>query len=243
MSRSRAVLIGGASRVASAIVQKLAEGGHDIVLGYRSGKDAAEECAESARRHGVLASTYQFDLQDESSVLGFVDAIGSDPIDVLVHAAGAFNEAELQDTTQDMFLSQFKTNASGPAILTSALRKQLTASDHPDGACVVFFGDIHAEMVPRGGATAYLVSKSATHALVRLLAIDLAPIRVVGIAPGVVAWPDRWSQSRRSDSLQRVPLGREGTSEDVARLVAALVDDTGYLTGTIIPLDGGRHLR
>ena len=243
MSRRRAVLLGGSSSIGSAIAQELAARGYDLFIGFRHGLDAAEACAGIAREHGAQARTMHFDFQDDATTKALVKELGEDPIDVLVHAAGAFQEADLQDTSEDMFIAQFKANAIGPALLTSRLSRQLAASSQRDGACVVFFGDVHAEMVPRSGATAYLASKGATHALVRLLALELAPTRVVGIAPGVVSWPQDWPEQRREEYLRRVPLAREGVPEDVARLVGALVEDAGYVTGTIIPLDGGRHLR
>lgn len=243
MSRPRAILVGGASRVGLAVAKELASRGHDVIIGYRSGHEAAEACADAVRGNGVAASTHQFDLEDDASIRDFAELVGPEPVDVLIHAAGAFEEAALEDTSEQMFVEQFKVNASGPALLTAALRERLAASTSRDGACVLFFGDIHAEMVPRSGASAYLASKAATHALVRQLAIELAPTRVLGVAPGVVSWPEDWTQQRRLEYLQRVPLGREGTPDDVARLVGALVQDAGYVTGAVIPLDGGRHLR
>ena len=243
MSKRRAVLIGGSAKVAPAIARELAGRGYEIIVGFRSGRETAEVCMEISREKGVDARAMHIDLQEAASVESFSRELGEEPVDVLVHAAGAFEEADLKDTTEAMFLEHMRTNAIGPALLTERLRSRLAASDQRDGACVVFFGDIHAEMVPRPGATAYLTSKAATHALVRMLALDLAPTRVVGIAPGVVSWPDDWPVQRRQRYLEHVPLGREGTPEDVARLLGALVEDAGYVTGTIIPLDGGRHLR
>ena len=107
----------------------------------------------------------------------------------------------------------------------------------------MLFGDIHAEQRPRAGAASYLLAKSATHGLVKLLAVELAPVRVLGIAPGVVSWPDDWSAARREAYLREVPLNRAGTPEDVARLAGALLEDATYVTGVMLPLDGGRHLR
>ena len=71
----------------------------------------------------------------------------------------------------------------------------------------------------------------------------MSPVRVYGIAPGVIGWPDDWSSERREKYLERVPLGRAGGPEDTVRLVKALVDHSAYVTGMVIPLDGGRHLR
>jgi pteridine reductase len=65
---------------------------------------------------------------------------------------------------------------------------------------------------------------------------------VNGIAPGVVEWPEGYPESEREKYLKRVPLGRPGTPEDVAKLVEFLVMDGSYVTGQIIPLDGGRSI-
>ena len=76
-----------------------------------------------------------------------------------------------------------------------------------------------------------------------LLAVELAPVRVFGMAPGVIAWADDFDESRREEYLKRVPLGRAGTVEEAASLARALVESATYTTGIVIPIDGGRHLR
>ena len=108
---------------------------------------------------------------------------------------------------------------------------------------VILFGDIQARLRPRPGATPYLMGKAAVESLVPLLAIDLAPTRVLGISPGVIAWAEEFDQARREKYLERVPAGRAGTVEEAASLVMSLVDGATYTTGIVIPIDGGRHLR
>ncbi len=217
--------------------------GIHLLLGYDRGIDSAHKCAAACREAGAEVEVAHIDLSDQKSIKEFLAALDEHPIDVLIHAAGAFSEVEWADTDADHLVNQFMINAAGPALVTQGCESRLRASHHPDGGCVIFFGDIHADMVPRGGATGYLVSKSATHALVKLLAIEMSPVRVYGIAPGVIGWPDDWSSERREKYLERVPLGRAGGPEDTVRLVKALVDHSAYVTGMVIPLDGGRHLR
>jgi pteridine reductase len=113
----------------------------------------------------------------------------------------------------------------------------------PGGPAVIFFGDVHALHRPRAGATPYLAAKAAAEGLVGLLAVELAPIRVMGISPGVVGWPDDWPEDRRASYLKRVPLGRAGTAGEAAALARSLIIDATYCTGVVIPIDGGRHLR
>src|SRR5207245_3934090 len=90
---------------------------------------------------------------------------------------------------------------------------------------------------------AYSASKAALGSLTRGLARALAPdVTVNGIAPGVVEWPEDYPQGEREKYLKRVPLSRPGTPEGVANLVHFLVSEGSYITGQIIPLDGGRSI-
>jgi NAD(P)-dependent dehydrogenase (short-subunit alcohol dehydrogenase family) len=91
--------------------------------------------------------------------------------------------------------------------------------------------------------SAYCASKAALVNLVYSQSRQLAPdVTVNGIAPGVVDWPEHYSEEFRNQYLTRVPLGRSGTPMDVARLVHYLADEGSYVTGQIIRLDGGRSI-
>jgi len=97
---------------------------------------------------------------------------------------------------------------------------------------------------PRRNLAAYNLSKAAATELVRTMARELAPeVRVLGIAPGVVAWPDDVPDDEIREYESRIPLGRSGKPADAARLVRFLIsNEAAYLTGEIIRLDGGRSL-
>jgi pteridine reductase len=106
--------------------------------------------------------------------------------------------------------------------------------------------DIHAMGLPRSGFSAYAMSKAALVELIRSLARELAPrVRVNGVAPGVVAWPEEGYEADEEAQrayLKRVALERAGTPEDAAAAVAWLALDATYVTGQVIRLDGGRSL-
>ncbi len=88
-----------------------------------------------------------------------------------------------------------------------------------------------------------MVSKGALETLTRTLARALAPeVNVVGLAPGVAAWPQHYDQATRDRLTARIPLRRAGTPDDVAAAVEFLLRDGDYITGVILPIDGGRHL-
>jgi pteridine reductase len=102
--------------------------------------------------------------------------------------------------------------------------------------------DILAEK-PMASHAVYCASKAALWNLTMSLARELAPdVTVNGIAPGVVEWPADYPQAEREKYLRRVPLGRAGTPEEVARAVLFLCAPGGYVTGQVLRLDGGRSL-
>lgn len=139
-----------------------------------------------------------------------------------------------------------RVNALAPLLLTKHLAPLLTRSAMPGGGCVVCMCDIHAMGRPRTDFAAYSMSKAALAEMVRSLARDLAPgARAVGVAPGVVEWPDEGHESDEDSQqayLKRVPLERAGTPEDAAEMIRWLALEATYVTGQVIPLDGGRSL-
>ena len=107
---------------------------------------------------------------------------------------------------------------------------------------VVNICDIAAER-PWSDHLAYCASKAGLVAATKALARALAPdIQVNGVAPGIAIFPDSYSDDLRRRLVSRVPLARPGTPEEVAVLVRFLVESADYITGQIIPIDGGRSL-
>ncbi|MBZ0173377.1 MAG: SDR family oxidoreductase, partial [Phycisphaerales bacterium] len=134
-----------------------------------------------------------------------------------------------------------------PLALSAALAGALASSPLPGRGAIVAMLDIHAEGLPRAGHAAYAMSKAALGAMVRSLAVDLAPsVRVNGVAPGVVAWPEVGPEAdptMQERYLSQVPLGRAGAPQDAAGAVAFLALDAAYTTGHVLRVDGGRSLR
>ena len=242
-----AIVIGVTSRTGREVARRLLREGWTVTVTARRsdrGTEVAEALSEEAGVTGRIAGVEEVDLQDEASIDSFLDGRREDTVlDLLVVAGAPFQEQTIDSWTMRDFLEQSAAQAAGPALLASGLREALERSTRSDGGVVVLFGDIHARLRPRSGATPYLLGKAALESLVPILAIDLAPTRVFGIAPGVIAWAEEFDQSRRDRYLERVPLGRPGTVEEAASLVMALAEDLTYTTGIVIPIDGGRHLR
>lgn len=247
-SRPTALVTGGARRVGRAICLALARRGCDVHLTYRtSGPEAKTLCSDLAEL-GVAGVAHKVDFSDPETVSGFAARTAQDlaRLDVLVHNASIYGPTPLGEIGPAEAVRHYTVNALAPLLLTQGLRARLESSILPPGAGVIAMCDIHAMGRPRGRHAAYAMSKAALGEMVASLARDLAPrVRVNGVAPGVVAFPDTGPESdpeMQRRYLSRVPLGRSGTPEEAAEAVRWLALDASYCTGQIIRIDGGRFL-
>lgn len=247
-NRPIAVITGGAKRVGRAIAMALARSGCDIVLMYHTSVQEASDCAQELRSIGASVRLVRLDLSDLKSV----DAVGAGlardlpRLDVLVHNAAIYGATRLEELTPETAERFARINSIAPLLLTRHLAPRLSESARAGGGSIVAMLDIHAMGRPRAGYSAYAMSKAALHEMVRTLARELAPtVRVNGVAPGVVAWPESGDESdelAQREYTKRVPLGRAGTPEDAAEAVRWLSLDASYTTGAVIRVDGGRSI-
>ncbi len=249
-SRPVAMVTGGAKRVGRAIAIEFASHGFDLVVTYRSSRDEAESLAAFVAESHAPASVSlrRLDLADLEGVRAFGReyAASGARLDVLVHNASLYFPTPLEGLKSEDAEALYRVNALAPLLLTSELAPLLRKCARPGGGCVVAMSDIHAIGRPRKDFSAYSMSKAALSEMVRSLARDLAPeARAVGVAPGVVQWPEQGYESDAAAQeayLRRVPLGRSGTPEDAAKTVRWLACEATYITGQIISLDGGRSI-
>lgn len=246
--RPIAIVTGGAKRVGRAICLELAGAGCDIVLTYLTGEAEARACADAIAARGASARLERVDLgdPDAATALGASLARSLPRIDMLVHNASVYAPTPLTQVNAADALRHYRINALAPLLLTAALAGRLRDSALPIGGAVVAMADMHALGRPRTGFAPYAMSKAALIEMVRSLARELAPrVRVNGVAPGVVAFPETGYESDEAaqrEYVRRVPLQRAGTPEDAAGAVRWLALEAGYVTGEIIRLDGGRWL-
>ncbi|MEM8836197.1 MAG: SDR family oxidoreductase [Planctomycetota bacterium] len=246
--RPIAFVTGGAKRVGRASCLALARAGCDVLTTYRSSEDEAMALAGEVRELDREADGCALDLDDLDSVTDAGERLARElpRLDVLVHNASVYAPSPLEKLSADELLAQYRVNAAAPALLSSRLAPLLRASDRPGGGAVVAMCDIHAMGRPRAGHLAYAMSKAALVELINVLALNLAPeVRVNGVAPGVVEWPDEGYESDEASQqryLKRVPLDRPGTPEEAAETVRWLALDATYLTGQVVRVDGGRWI-
>jgi pteridine reductase len=216
--------------------------GYNIFLHYRGSK--AEALSLSAELNAIRpdsARSYAADLlkMAELTALAHEAQQAWDGIDVLVNNASAFYAIPVLETTEAQWDELLGSNLKAPFFLATALADSL-AERH---GCIVNIIDIHAE---RGlkDYTVYSISKAGLAAMTRMLAKEFgATIRVNGVSPGAILWPDNdLSEPEKQQILQRVALQRCGEPLDIAKTVLFLIRDADYMTGQILTVDGGRTL-
>jgi pteridine reductase len=227
--RQRVALVTGAGiRVGRAIAEELADAGWRVAAHYQR------------HRPSRRFVSFQADLREPGGPAELASAFRAklDRLDLLVNNAGVFAAAPLDETDAAFFDSQMTLNARAPLLLTRALAPLLARAR----GSVVNIADIGGGLVAWRGFSAYAASKAALVRITQCLALELAPkVRVNAVAPGAVLWPDGFPAADRRDLTRRIPLQRAGTPGDVAQAVRYLAE-AAYVTGAVLPVDGGRHL-
>lgn len=232
-----AFVSGAGIRVGRAIALEFARSGYDVICHAHASLDGANATAQDISALGRRAHVVRADLADADAV----DALGEtlvathDTLDVVVHNAAIFEERSFEDINRAAYRRMQAINVEAPFFLTQALLPALRRAEAPSVIAVV---DIAGERPIKRHAH-YCISKAALSMMLRSLALEIAPIRVNGVAPGAVAFPADYDENKRARILARVPLAREGTMSDVARAVRFLAENQ-YITGQILAVDGGR---
>jgi pteridine reductase len=240
LSGKVALVTGGALRVGRAIALALAEAGAEVAVHYRDSAEAAGEVAGLVRAAGRRSVALPADLAKPEAcrtlVRETVRQLGG--LDFLVHSAANFHRAALEDTDETLWASAMDLNARAGFLLAREAAGQLRQRR----GRVVLISDALA-VDPVRGYLAHSVSKAAVEGLVRALAIELAPeVSVNGVAPGTVLVPEGTSPEQAARWAKRVPLRRNGDPDDIASAVVFFCRGSGFVTGQILRVDGGRSL-
>jgi pteridine reductase len=238
-----AFITGAAHRIGAQIARTLHTEGVDLALHYRRSGDAAEALKrelESARGDSVLL--LQADLHDCGSFPELVAQIRAfrGRLDVLVNNASSFYPTPFAEANQAQWDDLIGSNLRGPFFLAQAAAPLLRDA----AGCIINLVDIHAQR-PLKDHAIYSIAKAGNAMMVKALARELGPeVRVNGIAPGAILWPEQgMSEGAKDEILSRTALRRPGSPLDIARTLLFLVRDADYITGQIIAVDGGRTLQ
>jgi pteridine reductase len=237
-----ALITGAARRIGAAIAELLHHHGANVAIHYRGSEEHAAELSARLNQHRAgSASIFKSDIAADGEPASLVDAVldWSGQLDILVNNASSFYATPLGTITEDQWTELVGSNLKAPLFLSQAAIPHLRASR----GVIVNIIDIHAKRPLRDHAV-YGVAKAGLAMLTRALARDLAPdIRVNGVAPGAIAWPENdMTDATKENILGQIPIGRSGDPADIANCVLFLVRDATYSTGQIIVIDGGRSL-
>ncbi len=237
-----ALITGAAHRIGAAIARCLHGAGMDVVLHYRRSEAAAralQQELEAARVGSALLA--QADLLDTSKLAGLIEYIAAERgrLDVLVNNASSFYPTPLGQADEGQWEDLMGTNLRAPFFLAQAAAPLLRESC----GLIVNLADIYAER-PLKAHPIYSMAKAGNVMMVKALARELGPeVRVNGIAPGAILWPESGLDEETKQSiLARTALKRAGTPEDIAQTLLFLVCEAAYITGQIIAVDGGRNI-
>lgn len=236
-----ALVTGAAKRLGAATAKRLHAEGMNLLLHYnKSEADAVKLCKELNALRKDSAAVAQADLGNIQGLDSLVKAaLQWDGLDVLVNNASSFRPTPLGSVVEDDWEELMASNLKAPFFLSQAAAVHLKKNH----GSIVNMVDIHARR-PLKDHTVYCAAKAGLAMLTLSLAKELGPeVRVNGVSPGPVLWPDAGLDAATKKSiLEATALKRKGSPEDVAGAVLYLVRDAEYVTGQIIAVDGGRSL-
>jgi pteridine reductase len=239
-SRLVVLVTGAARRIGAAIARELHGAGYNVAIHYRSSAAPARSlAAELNRRRADSAICLRADLLQVAAI----EQLARDAhaqwgrLDALVNNASTYERTPLEGLSEAKFDELLGSNLKAPLFLTRACARRIKA-----GAVV----NILDAKPARAGFSAYGSAKAGLAALTEILALELAPrIRVNAVAPGHILWAEttKLNAAQQRTELSRVPLRRTGTPQEIARAVRFLLSaDAAYVTGAILPVDGGLRL-
>ncbi len=238
----KALVTGSSKRIGATIVKNLHASGVDIGIHYNSSKTEASDLSNELnviRPNSTSIFNANITNTDEANSLidNFINWAGG--LDLLVNNASSFYPTPVGTITDNQWHDLMGTNLKGPLFITQAATNALKEAK----GSVINLIDIHTRS-PLKNHPIYGSAKAGLKMLTRSLAKDLAPeIRVNGISPGAILWPEEgMTEDVKKDILNKIPLHRTGSPQDIADCVLFLLYKADYITGQIIAVDGGRSV-
>ena len=245
-TKNVALITGAAHRIGACIATALHASGYRVLIHYRGSAEAAQQLADKLNKlRDDSAHCLPADLDDIDAIqLMAKDAIEHwGRIDTLINNASSFYPTPIGTATDDDWNTLLNSNVKGAFFLSQALADELRKNN--GSICNIV--DIHAQK-PLKDHTLYCIAKAGLTAMTQSLAKELAPqVRVNGVSPGAILWPEANGQDSLSAQdkykiVERIPLQRSGEAEDIARTVVFLTTQAPYISGQILSVDGGRSL-
>lgn len=248
MTRPLTIVTGGTRGIGAAIALRLADAGHDLVLGYAGDTAAAQDCHHRVRQRGAECDLVAGDITSPKVVDAlFAVAARRGLVTGVVNNAGITRIlAPLADTPVEVIQRSIAVNLTAPLLVARSAVRAMSRAHGGSGGVLVNISSGAATIGSPGEYVHYAAAKAGIDTLTLGLAAEVGPdgVRVVGVAPGAVRTrihADAGDPGRLDRIGAQVPLRRPGEPADVAEAVAWLMSDAaGYVTGTTLRVTGGR---
>jgi pteridine reductase len=240
---NKCVLVTGAAKRLGAAIAHAAHGeGANVVVHYRQSKAQAQSLCvtlNAARANSAIAIESDL-LKTTAHARLIADAVAAfGRLDVLVNNASSFFPTPFGQITEQQWDDLLGSNLKAPLFLAQAAAPELRERQ----GLILNMVDIHAQR-PLPDYSVYSIAKAGLLALTKSLARELGPdIRVNGIAPGPVLWPEQGIDATlKEEIISRTALKRNGSPDDIARAALFFMKDAPFITGQIMAVDGGRSI-
>jgi 3-oxoacyl-[acyl-carrier protein] reductase len=242
LSGKRALVTGASRGIGAAIAKALAAAGADVAITYEKSADLAAGVVKDIEAKGRRGVAIQADSADaaavQASVEKSVEALGG--LDILVNNAGILRMGDVRDISLEDIDATLNVNIRAPIVATKAAIPHLKA-----GGRIISIGSFFADRVPASILGVYAGSKAALVALTQGLARELGPKGITAnvVAPGSINTDMNPAEGPFGPTLKALTAtGEYGKTEDIARAVVFLASaDAGYVTGTVLTVDGGAN--
>ena len=240
--RNRVALVTGAGRrLGRAFAQALAGRGMVVAIHHNFSSQGAEELRREIESAGGRAGCFSADLSAAAAAIELPRRVVAEMgrLDVLVNSAAVMHRLSFAETTPAQWDAIMAINLRAAFFCTQGAAPALRAA----AGKVVNIADLSG-LEPWPGFAAHSVSKAGVVMLTKVLARALAPeVTVNAIAPGAVLVPDAYDEEERDRLARTTPLRRLGTPADAVAALLYLLEGGDFVTGEVLAVDGGRHIR
>ena len=241
-----AVVTGASKGIGAGIAKAFGKEGANVVVNYARGKQDAERVAAEIEKAGGKAVVVQADVSKQADVNRLFEVTKKTfgTVDILVNNAGVYEFAPIDQVTEESYRRMFDLNVLGTVLSTQAAVKSMNGS-----GSIINVSSV-VSLTPAPTASIYSATKGAVDVITRTLALELGQrnIRVNSLSPGLVETEGTRAIGTsdgefREMAVSRTPLGRVGQPDDIAKVAVFLAsDDSGWITGEVLPVGGGARL-